>query len=155
SKYTLASFFDSVAYNYAEEYFSPIRLRTDGTYKFGVQNRWGTFPAGGLAWRVKYARLLQDVVRVCDLELTASFVMTGNQAGIDDVAARGLWSGESPYADVYGTPLAGIGPLQLGNDELKWEKTAQANVGVDASFFKNRINIVFDYYDKYTSDLLL
>ncbi len=155
SKYTLASFFGRVAYNYADKYFGEISLRTDGSSKFGVKNRWGTFPAVGLAWRVKNERILKDVEWVSDLKLRASYGITGNQAGIDDFAARGLWSGESPYADVYGTPLAGIGPLQLGNDELKWEKTAQANVGVDASFFKNRINIVFDYYDKYTSDLLL
>lgn len=155
TKHTIASFFGRIGYNYSDRYFGEISLRTDGSSKFGTQNRWGTFPAVGLAWRIKNEAFLKDAGWVSDLKLRASYGITGNQAGINDFAARGLWSGGSPYSDVHGTPLAGIGPLQLGNDELKWEKTAQGNFGVDASFLRNRITIVFDYYDKFTSDLLL
>ncbi len=87
--------------------------------------------------------------------MRASYGITGNQAGIDNFAARGLWNGGNSYADVAGTPLPGIGPAQLGNPNLKWERTAQTDIGVDVSFFNNRLNITADVYDKQTTDLLL
>ncbi|ANH81426.1 SusC/RagA family TonB-linked outer membrane protein [Niabella ginsenosidivorans] len=155
TKNTIVSYFGRLAYSFADKYFGEFSIRADGSSKFGANNRWGTFPAFGLGWRIKNEAFLRDVKWVNDLKFRASYGITGNQSGINDFAARGLWSGGSPYADVAGTPLAGIGPLQLGNDDLKWEKTAQTDVGLDAALFDNRLSITFDYYYKYTSDLLL
>ncbi|RYF37658.1 MAG: SusC/RagA family TonB-linked outer membrane protein, partial [Chitinophagaceae bacterium] len=155
SKYTLTSFFGRVGYDYQKKYFAEATLRADASSKFGSNNRWGYFPAFSAAWRASEENFLNNVAWLSDLKLRASYGITGNQAGIDEFASKGLWSGGSSYADVVGTPLPGIGPAQLGNDDLKWEKTAQTNIGIDVGLFENRINITADYYNKYTTDLLL
>ncbi|MET0299654.1 MAG: TonB-dependent receptor [Flavitalea sp.] len=155
SKYTLTSFFGRAGYDYKKKYFVEATLRADASSKFGANNRWGYFPAFSAAWRASQEDFLANISWLSDLKLRASWGITGNQAGIDEFASRGLWSGGSGYADVVGTPLPGIGPAQLGNDDLKWEKTAQTNIGIDLGLFDGRINITADYYNKYTTDLLL
>src|SRR5690606_35454719 len=74
----------------------------------------------------------------------------GNQNGINDFASRGLWSGGHNYLNA-----SGIFPSQLANPNLKWETTSQFNAGFEIGFIKNKFNIEFNYYDKYTKDLLL
>ncbi|MBN9380989.1 MAG: TonB-dependent receptor [Chitinophagaceae bacterium] len=155
TKYSLASFFGRVAYNYAAKYYAEASFRADGSSKFGANNRWGYFPAFGLGWRLKEEAFLKDVDWLSELKLRGSYGITGNQAGIDNFAARGLWTGGSGYADVFGTPLSGIAPQQLGNPDLKWEKTAQTDIGLNLDLFKNRISLTVDVYRKYTSGLLL
>jgi TonB-dependent starch-binding outer membrane protein SusC len=155
SKYTLTSFFGRAGYDFRKKYFVEATLRADASSKFGANNRWGYFPAFSAGWRLTEEAFLKNVSWLSDLKLRASYGITGNQAGIDEFASRGLWSGGSSYADIVGTPLPGIGPAQLGNDDLRWEKTAQTNVGIDVGLFENRINITADVYNKYTTDLLL
>ncbi|TCC95753.1 SusC/RagA family TonB-linked outer membrane protein [Pedobacter hiemivivus] len=153
--YNLSSFFGRAGYNYLSKYFAEATLRADGSSKFGTNNQWGYFPAFSLGWRLKEESYLTNVDWLSDLKLRASYGITGNQSGIDNFASRGLWSGGSSYADLVGSPLPGIGPEQLGNDDLRWEKTKQTDIGLDASFFNNRLAVTLDLYHKYTSDLLL
>lgn len=155
SKYTIASFFGRLGYNYDNRYFAEATLRADGSSKFGANNKWGYFPAFSLAWKLKEENFLKNVSWLDELKLRASYGVTGNQAGINNFASRGLWSGGSGYADVLGTSQPGIAPQQLGNDDLRWERTAQTNLGLDFSVFNNRLSVTFDLYNKYTSDLLL
>lgn len=155
TQYTIASFFGRVGYNYADKYIAEATLRADGSSKFGTNNKWGYFPAFSVGWRIKEESFLKDKTWVDDLKIRASWGITGNQSGINNFAARGLWSGGSSYADVLGTPLPGIAPQQLGNDDLRWEKTSQTNLGLDVAVFNNRLSVSIDLYDKYTSDLLL
>src|SRR5207244_56446 len=78
-----------------------------------------------------------------------SYGLTGNQSGINDFQASGLWQG-SPYANI-----PGINPFQLANPNLKWETTKQTDIGIDLGLFHHRVNITADYYYKKTVDLLL
>ncbi|QQT32950.1 TonB-dependent receptor [Sphingobacterium multivorum] len=155
TKYTIASFFGRVGYSYADRYFAEATLRADGSSKFGANNRWGYFPAFSAGWRISQEAFLADQTWLNDLKIRASYGLTGNQAGISNFAARGLWSGNEKYADSYGKVLPSTGPFQLGNENLRWEKTAQADLGLDVALFKNRLSITVDLYHKYTSDLLL
>jgi TonB-linked SusC/RagA family outer membrane protein len=155
TKYTLASFFGRFDYNYAGRYYFDASLRSDGSSKFGTNNRWGYFPAFSAGWRLKEESFLKDANWLSDLKLRASYGITGNQSGISNFASRGLWTGGSSYADVSGTALPGIGPAQLGNANLKWEETAQTDLGLDAGFFDNRIVVTLDVYNKHTTGLLL
>jgi TonB-dependent starch-binding outer membrane protein SusC len=152
---TLASFFSRIDYNYAGKYYLEGSIRVDGSSKFGKNNRWGYFPAISASWRVKEENFLKDVDQVSDLKLRASYGITGNQNGINDFAARGLWSGSFGYPDNASGDQPGTGPLQLANPDLKWERTAQANAGVDLGLFKGRVTITADVYYKYTSNVLL
>lgn len=155
SKYTISSFFGRVGYNYADRYFAEATLRTDGSSKFGANNRWGYFPAFSLGWRLSEEQFLSSADWLNEFKIRGSYGITGNQAGISNFAARGLWSGDASYANIHGTPLPGVGPFQLGNDNLRWERTAQTDLGVDIALFDHRLGITVDLYHKYTSDLLL
>lgn len=155
TKYTLVSFFGRAGYNYQNKYYAEATLRADASSKFGSNNRWGYFPAFSAGWRLSQESFLKNERWLNDLKLRASYGITGNQEGISNFASRGLWSGGSGYADVAGTPLAGIGPLQLGNKDLKWERTSQVDLGFDLAVLDGRVAVTFDLYSKYTSGLLL
>ncbi|HMO62825.1 MAG TPA: TonB-dependent receptor [Ferruginibacter sp.] len=155
TKYTLASFFGRAGYNFSSRYFVEATVRADASSKFGTNSRWGYFPAASVGWRVKEESFLKNASWLSELKLRFSYGITGNQSGIDNFAARGLWSGGSSYADVSGTPQAGIGPQQLGNNDLQWERTAQSDFGLDFSVLDDRLSLTFDVYRKYTTGILL
>lgn len=155
TKYNLESFFARADYNIENKYYFNASVRADGSSKFGTNNQWGYFPAFSVAWRLKQEKFLQTANWLSDLKLRASWGITGNQSGINNFAAKGLWNGGSGYADTYGSPAPGTGPSQLGNPDLKWEETAQTDLGVDAAFLNNRVSVTFDVYDKHTTGLLV
>lgn len=144
------SFFSRLEYNYDGKYLAEVNVRADASSKFGVNKQWGYFPSLGLAWRAKEERFLQNANAISDLKLRANIGLTGNQNGIGNFAARGLWTGGFNYQDNPGTV-----PYQLANPELGWESTRQINLGVDLGLLQDRISIEFNWYDKYTTDLLL
>jgi TonB-linked SusC/RagA family outer membrane protein len=146
SKRNLASFFTKVDYAYANKYLVNFSLRADGSSAFGSDKQWGYFPGVGAAWKIKEENFLIDNEFVTDLKLRASYGKTGNQDGSGDFSSLGLWSGGASYQN-----LPGIAPQQLGNPHLGWEETAQFNIGLDFSVWKNRVAIELNYYDKYTS----
>lgn len=156
SKNTLTSFFSRVNYNYLGRYYIEATIRADGSSKFGADHRWGYFPAVGAAWRVKEEDFLKNISSISNLKLRASFGITGNQNGINDFAAKGLWTGSAGYPNnVGGGDQAGTAPLQLANPDLKWESTAQLNAGVDVGLWRGRVDISLDLYSKRTRDALL
>ncbi|SMO44573.1 SusC/RagA family TonB-linked outer membrane protein [Gracilimonas mengyeensis] len=144
----IASFFGRVKYEYDSKYLATLTVRRDGSSRFGENNRWGTFPSVALGWLVSEESFF-EVGAISELKFRASYGITGNQSGIDNFQSRGLWGGES-YTDSPGTS-----PIQLANPDLKWETTKQLDIGVDLGLFEDRVNLVFDYYNKKTEDLLL
>jgi len=152
----LASFFTRVNYNYDHRYYAELILRADGSSKFGKTNRWGYFPAIGLAWNVVKESLLANQNTLSNLKFRLNYGVTGNQSGIDEYATYGLWQGGDGYPDVAGgEEKPGTAPLQLKNSDLKWESTTQFNAGLDFGFWKDRLTFEINYYNKYTRDALL
>ncbi|QIL77625.1 SusC/RagA family TonB-linked outer membrane protein [Hymenobacter sp. HDW8] len=146
----LVSFFGKATYSFKERYTADVSIRADASSRFGADNRWGYFPAVGLGWRLGEESFIKDLNVFDELKLRASVGRTGNQAGISDFASLGLVQGGANYLDLPGTT-----PLQLANPNLSWESTEQWNVGVDAAVLQNRVVLELNYYDKYTSGLLL
>ncbi|PJJ60716.1 SusC/RagA family TonB-linked outer membrane protein [Hymenobacter chitinivorans] len=146
----LVSFFGKATYSYKSRYTADVSVRADASSRFGRDNRWGYFPAVGLGWRLGEESFIQSLNVFQELKLRASVGKTGNQAGISDFAALGLVQGGANYLD-----LPGTAPLQLANPNLSWESTRQWNVGLDAAVLDNRLQLELNYYDKYTSGLLL
>jgi TonB-dependent starch-binding outer membrane protein SusC len=155
TKGNLASFFGRIDYNYAGKYFLEASARADGSSKFGSNNKWGYFPSVGASWRLKQEAFLQDAHWLSDLKLRGSYGITGNQNGINNFAAQGLWSGGYAYPDNGGGAQPGTAPYQLGNANLKWERTAQANIGLDLGLFRDRLTVNANLYDKRTTNVLL
>lgn len=153
---TLASFFTRLNYNFDSRYFAEFILRADGSSKFGPSNRWGYFPAIGLAWNIARESFLAEQNKLSSLKLRLNYGITGNQSGIDEYATFGLWKGGYGYADIVGgEEKPGTAPLQLKNPDLKWESTTQFNAGLDFGFLKDKISFEINYYEKYTKDALL
>ena len=150
SKSTLASFFGRADYNFGGRYLVDVSLRADGSSRFGASRKWGYFPSVGAAWRIKQESFLQHVNAISDLKLRGSWGVTGNQNGIGNFAAQGLWTGGTGYQ---GSP--GIAPQQLGNADLQWERTRQLSLGLDAGFFNERLRLEVNLYDKYTTNGLI
>ncbi|SHI03047.1 TonB-linked outer membrane protein, SusC/RagA family [Chryseolinea serpens] len=146
----LLSYFGKASATWNQRYTLDASFRADASSRFGVSNRWGYFPAVGAAWRLGEERFIKDLGIFDELKLRASVGKTGNQAGISEYASIGLWQGGNNYTDSPGTA-----PLQLANPNLSWEETRQWNVGLDLGFFRDRLTFDINYYDKYTSGLLL
>ncbi|TFF36940.1 SusC/RagA family TonB-linked outer membrane protein [Mucilaginibacter psychrotolerans] len=156
SKSTIASFFGRINYNISEKYYFEGSIRADGSSKFGANNRWGYFPAVGAAWRIKEESFLKDNKTISDLKFRASVGQAGNQNGLNDYAAQGLWSGAAQYPDnLTSGSKAGTAPAQLANPDLKWETTTTYNAGIDLGLFNNRVSIDLTAYYKYTKNALL
>lgn len=148
-EWAIASAFARVNYNYKRKYILTANLRTDGSSRFGRNNRWATFPSFAAAWRVSEEDFLQDLPAISDLKLRASWGITGNQ-NIGNYASYSLYAGGNNYL---GAP--GFVPSVLGDRNLKWETTRQTDIGIDIGLFDNRIFLLADYYHKKTSDLLI
>lgn len=144
----IASFFGRLKYDYDNRYLATLTVRRDGSSRFGTNNQWGTFPSVALGWLLSEESFF-NVESISNLKVRASYGVTGNQSGINNFQSLGLWGGAS-YTDYPGTS-----PDQLANQNLKWETTSQLDIGLDLSLFNDRVNIVYDYYDKQTEDLLL
>lgn len=146
----LVSFFGRLSYGYNRKYMFDASLRADASSRFGKDNRWGYFPAAGVAWRASEEDFIKNLKIFSELKFNASYGTTGNQNGISDFAAQGLWNGGNSYLNT-----SGIRPFQLANPDLKWETTTQLNIGTNMGFLSNRLNVEFNYYDKNTTNLLL
>ena len=149
SRSALVSYFTRVNYAYANKYLLSLSARIDGSSRFGINKRYGVFPAASIGWVVTEEPFLKNQKILSLLKPRISIGQTGNQ-GIGDFASRSLFSGDAGYA---GQP--GQRPFQLGNPDLKWETTTQADAGIEFGFIDNRINLEVDVYQKKTNDLAL
>lgn len=146
----LLSYYGRANVNIDDKYIITGTLRADGSSKFGANNRYGYFPSLSVGWKISNEDFLAESSNIDDLKLRVSYGLTGNQAGIGNFAARGLAQGGNNYE---GAP--GVAPNSLPNANLKWEETAEFNIGLDFGILGSRITGNVDYYVKNTNDLLL
>ena len=152
----LASFFGRINYNLMGKYMLTATLRRDGSSRFGTNHKWGTFPSVSLAWRISDEAFMESTTSwLNNLKLRAGYGVTGNQAGIGEYKSLAVLSadGASYYDAASGTWKKSYVQAQNVNPNLKWESTAQLNIGLDFGIF-NRINGTIEFYHKKTSDLL-
>ena len=153
TKEALNSYMGRINYGYANKYFLDVTARYDGASKFGENHKWGFFPAIAGAWRIIEEPFLKGSNIFSDLKLRASYGTTGNAAAIGPYQSLALLTSGSNYQfnHIYTT---GISPSGIPNQDLRWEKSIQSNFGVDIGLLHGRLNIVVDYYNKKTEDLL-
>lgn len=141
------SVFAKVNYAYDNRYLAEASIRRDGASNFGDDKKYGNFFSISAGWNINREKWFKaDWVDV--LKLRASYGSVGN-IPYSKYPQYGLYSVSSNYN---GIPAILIS--QVGNKDLTWEQTYTAGVGVDANFFNNRLRFVFDYYNKYTSNIL-
>jgi TonB-linked SusC/RagA family outer membrane protein len=146
--FSYVSYFARANYKLADRYLLGASVRRDGSSRFGKNSRYGTFPALSAGWILSRENFMQNANFLSFLKIRASWGFTGN-SGISNFAHMGTYVG----ANYAGT--SGIRPWSLASPDLKWETTAQTDIGLDFGFLRNRINGEFDVYYKKTEDLLL
>ena len=160
--YRLASFFGKIDYNYDDLILASFTIRRDGSSRFGKDNRWGTFPAATLGFRI--SKLLEKDW-LDDWKIRVSWGRTGNQT-IDNNAQFGLYVADygldrvtSTAYDLFlqGSGLfpSGYRATQLANPDLKWESAEQFNVGTDFTLFRGSLYGSIDGYVKNVDDMLI
>lgn len=154
--YQLMSFLGRANLSILDRYLITASLRADGSSKFAKGNRWGYFPSFALAWRMEQEPWLRHVDMLNQLKVRLSYGVTGNQS-IDPYSTFSMYGSNMAYryADGAGNTSDSYIITNLSNDNLKWEKTASWNGGLDFSFFRTRLSGTIDFYYKKTSDLLI
>ncbi|WP_221390010.1 TonB-dependent receptor [Dyadobacter sp. NIV53] len=147
------SYFGRINYTLLDKYLFTVTGRADGSSKFGENHKFAFFPSAALAWKVSDEEFLKGNPIISNLKVRTSYGLTGNSE-IPPYSSLSLLS--STYATVYGdTRVSGTGINRLPNRDLKWEKTAQTDAGLEISFLKGRISVEADYYYRKTTDMLL
>ncbi|WP_223808936.1 SusC/RagA family TonB-linked outer membrane protein [Rufibacter hautae] len=151
---SLNSLFGRASYSFRDKYYGEFSFRVDGSSKFNRTNRWGFFPSVSAGYRITEESFLSGYRdNLGDLKLRASYGVLGNQS----VGDYQFMTTYFTYQNAYGfnnSPVGGTG-FSFANPDLRWEKAATFNAGVDASFLNNALTLSLDYFNKVTSDILI
>ncbi|MCB8994138.1 MAG: SusC/RagA family TonB-linked outer membrane protein [Bacteroidales bacterium] len=148
----LISFFGRLMYNYDGKYLASASFRREGSSRFGINNKWGSFPALSLGWRLKKESFMENVTWLNDLKLRAGYGVTGNQdfANYKSMILMGR-AGKFFYNGAW---INSYQPVSNPNPDLRWEKKQEFNIGADFSVLNNRLGGSLDYYYRTSKDLL-
>ncbi|MGV8880322.1 MAG: SusC/RagA family TonB-linked outer membrane protein [Sphingobacteriaceae bacterium] len=159
---TLMSYFSRLDYSFKEKYLFGASIRTDGSSKFGTANRWGVFPSVSAGWNFSKEKPLADLSWLSSGKIRGSYGLSGTTWD-NDYLALGIMDGGS--LDQYNSlieiaygGITGFTPTWYNgfrNENLTWVKTSMGNIGLDLSLFKNKVEFIFDAYEKLTKGLLL
>lgn len=153
SRNAMNSYFARINYILDGKYLFTATGRADGSSKFGENNKYAFFPSAALAWRISEESFLSNHSTISNLKLRGSYGLTGNSE-IPPYSSLSLLS--SNYSAIYNeTQIGGTGINRLANPDLKWEKTAQTDIGVELGMFNNRLTLEADFYYRKTTDMLL
>jgi len=146
------SYYGRALYNFDERYYLGVTYRIDGSSNFGKNNKYAPFPSFSAAWRISNENFFKGFYNIMNnLKLRASWGLVGNSEigsyrTLDQLnQATVVFSNKQEPAVVLG---------RLRNDNLRWEKSEQTNIGIDMGFLRDRIEIIADVYEKMTVDLL-
>lgn len=158
SQWSIASYLARVQYSFSGKYMLSGAIRTDGSSRFGKNNRWGYFPSASAAWRITEENFFKEQTALSfinDLKLRLSYGVTGNfQIGnYEHLATMSL----DNYILGTGQGLLSYGykPDNIEREDLSWEKNKMVNAGVDVQMFNGLLGFTVDYYNTNTSDMLL
>lgn len=155
NRWNIFSYLGRISYNYDERYYVEGSFRYDSSSKFAKNSRWGFFPSLSLGYRISQEAFMENYLeKVGDLKLRASYGILGNQA-------VGSYDRYTTYAInstgyMFNNTATQSATFTLGlEDQLSWERTHTFNIGIDASFFNNSLRLMFDYFHKKTTDILM
>jgi TonB-linked SusC/RagA family outer membrane protein len=155
TRFTQLSFFGRFGYSFRDKILLSANVRYDGASKFAPENRWGVFPAGSIAWRIKKEKFLQKADFINDMKLRFGIGKMGNNRIRDYLYQTIFAANGSRYYGLNGQAVIAYVPTALPNELLTWESTVNRNYGVDVTLFNSRIDLSFDYYNNTSDDLLL
>jgi TonB-dependent starch-binding outer membrane protein SusC len=150
-KGSLLSYFGRLTYGYQGKYLVNASVRRDGSSKFGKNNRWGTFPSASIGWRLSEEAFFPKTDIIDNVKLRLSYGLSGNN-NIGNFTSQQLL-GYDNY--VFNNKIvSGQAINSLGNTNLGWEQSKQTDIGFDADLLGGRINLIFEYYERFTQSML-
>lgn len=146
---TMESYLGRLNYSYDNRYIASVAYRLDGSSLFARNNRWASFPSAAIAWRIsneKFFKNIAETLKINDFRLRFETGLTG----------KSMWGYKylSKMANVKTEWGTGYYPQNIENDDFQWESTMTYNYGIDLSLFNNRLQVVADYYQRYTKNML-
>ncbi len=153
------STFGKLDYNFDEKYYLTGVIRRDGASRFGGNNRYGTFPAVSAAWRVIAEPFMQNQDFISDLKIRGGWGQMGNSNNVDPNNQFSLFASNRggtfyPIGGQNSGADEGFAQSRIGNPDAKWETSTSTNIGFDAGFFNDKLEIILDWWKKDTEDLL-
>jgi len=152
-EHKLSSLFSRLNYNYKEKYLFTGIYRRDGSSRFGSNHKYGVFPSFSLGWVVSKEDFWKANDIINTLKIRGGYGVVGNDAISDFGYLSTVGGGFNYTIGNSGKITTGYAPASLDNPDLRWEQTAQANIGFEARLFKS-LNVTVDYYSKKTSGIL-
>lgn len=149
----MASWIGRLNYTFMNRYILTALLRIDGSSNFSKEHQWGTFPGISAAWKMNEEAWLRDKTWLTTLKLRGGWGQTGNAGNLTGIntfygVMQGAWAPG-------GTIVNGVALSKIGNPNLKWETLTDINIGLDAGFFSNRLQLNVDVYQRTRSDVIL
>lgn len=156
NEWAMESYYGRINYDYNQKYLLEVNGRYDGSSRFTKDNRWGFFPSASAGWVISQENFLGNSRNWIDLlKLRASYGLLGNQDIGNYPFAATINNGYSYYLGDAKELADGVAQIALANPDISWESSTQFNVGVDGSFFKDKLTVTAEYYIKTINDMLL
>jgi TonB-linked SusC/RagA family outer membrane protein len=151
-QWTINSFMGRVNYSFNDKYLLTATLRRDGSSRFGENTKYGNFPGIAVGWNITNEDFMKNVTVIDMLKLRGGWGKVGNQ-GVNPYQTQGLLA-RTTYA--FGaTGAFGFRPGTISNPDLRWESSSNANIGLDFSVFRGRLQGSLEFYETNTKSLLL
>lgn len=147
------SFFGRINYNYAGKYLAEFNLRRDGSSKFNSSNRYGNFPSASVGWRISNESFMQGAKFISNLKVRASWGISGNDRIGNYIFAQ-TYNPGIDYVLGNDATVVGVAVTSLANPSIRWEETEQYDIGLDMSLFEDKLEIVADYFNRNSTDIL-
>lgn len=151
----MISDFARVNYNYKNKYLIQGSIRKDGSNVFGANEKWGYFPSVGAAWNIDQENFFKNIGVIKTLKLRGSYGIAGNSLGFEPLTTKLIYGKVGQFYYNSSPREGAYGAIQNENPDLRWEKTATTNIGLDFGLFNGRLTGSVDLYDKKTTDLIL
>lgn len=151
-KWSILSYMGRINYSFADRLSLTLTGRADGSSRFSTEEKWGFFPSAAIAYNLHEEAFLRRLPALDQFKIRLSYGKVGN-TGISPYATQGLL-GRTVY-EFGGSEAYGYRPISIRNDQLRWESTASANLGIDFAWFDNRLSGTLEFYRSKTTDLLL
>lgn len=156
--YAQASFFGRINYSYKDKYLASAIFRADGSTMFAQDHQWGYFPALSAGWLASSESFMESTRNWLDfLKVRASWGSNGNDgiSAFNYLSLISLSNAQYNFGNTNSNLAQGSYPSTIGVENTKWETSRQTNIGIDARFLKNRLNVSIDVYNKLTKDWLV
>jgi TonB-linked SusC/RagA family outer membrane protein len=149
ARHLMLGYFGRINYHYKHKYLLSLNARYDAASQLGKSHKWGFFPGASIGWNIHEEDFWKNNVNFLRVKLRGSYGVNGNITGIGPYTAQGEYAVGGKYL--------GINSIQntiLPNHDLKWEESKTFDLGVDINIFDRRIDVIFDYFNRNTDNLI-